>query len=194
MSRLHDLYSQTLKVRLKTELGLANVHQVPKLTKVVVAVGLGKGLSDQRYFEVASNTVRKITGQQPIATRAARSIAGFKLREGAQVGLKVTLRGERMYEFVDRLVNLVLPRTRDFRGLSAKAFDGAGNYHLGLADQSVFPELTYDETTLLHGLQITLVIDTPSVEASRRLLESFGFPFEKEMAGATKTKAEVGRG
>ncbi len=131
-------------------------------------------------MEVATNTLRKITGQHPVETLAKNSIAGFKLREGNKVGLKVTLRGDRMYEFTDRIITLVLPRLRDFHGVKASAFDGQGNYSLGFVDQSVFPELSFEETTTPHGLQVVFVINGKSKEHSRALLEKFGMPFEKE--------------
>jgi large subunit ribosomal protein L5 len=131
-------------------------------------------------MEIATNTLVKITGQQPVQTTARKSIAGFKLREGNKIGLKVTLRGDRMYEFMDRFINIVLPRLRDFHGVSAKAFDKAGNYSIGMIDQSAFPELTFEETTTPHGIQINFVIKSESAAHSRVLLEKFGMPFEKE--------------
>jgi large subunit ribosomal protein L5 len=165
---------------LQTELNLKNPHQVPRLEKVVLNVGLGRAKDDKRAMEVATNTLRKITGQQPVETVAKNSIAGFKLREGNKIGLKVTLRGDRMYEFSDRLINIVLPRLRDFHGVSRKAFDGQGNFSLGLTDQSVFPELTFEETTSPHGLQVIFVINCEEKVHGRALLEKFGMPFEKE--------------
>lgn len=178
MSRLQERYQQDVVPNLRQELGVANVHQVPRIQKVVLNVGLGKASSDKRMFEVATDTLRKITGQQPVTTKAKQSVAGFKLREGQNIGLKVTLRRGHMYDFLERVVNVVLPRIRDFRGLSPKAFDPQGNYSIGLSDQSVFPELTYEDTTMTHGLQINIVIDSPSPEASKRMLELLGFPFE----------------
>jgi large subunit ribosomal protein L5 len=147
---------------------------------VIVNVGLGRAKDDKKIMEVAVNTVRKITGQQPVETIARMSIASFKLREGNKVGLKVTLRDERMYEFTDRLINIVLPRLRDFHGVSAKAFDDQGNYSIGFTDQSVFPELTFEETSNVHGLQVVFVIKAQEPAHSRALLEKFGVPFEKE--------------
>lgn len=179
-ARLRTMYNDTIAAELKTELGLGNVHQIPRLQKIVINVGLGRAKDDKRAMEVATNTVRKITGQQPIETVAKNSIAGFKLREGNKIGLKVTLRGENMYEFIDRLITVVLPRLRDFHGVSAKAFDRQGNYSLGMTDQSVFPELTFEETTTVHGLQIVFVIKAMEQAHSRVLLEKFGMPFEKE--------------
>lgn len=178
-ARMKDLYNSTYAKELKDELKLTNAHQVPRLEKIVVNVGLGKAKDDKKLLEIASNTVRKITGQQPIETVARLSIASFKLREGNKIGLKVTLRGERMYEFMDRIITVVLPRLRDFHGVPTKAFDGQGNYSLGLTDQSVFPELTFDETTTLHGLQINFVIKNVDADHSKALLTKFGMPFEK---------------
>ncbi|MDB5166783.1 MAG: ribosomal protein [Candidatus Saccharibacteria bacterium] len=180
LSRLHGLYNDTFAAELVTELKLDNVHQVPKLEKIVINVGLGKAKDDKRMMEVATNTVRKITGQQPVQTIAKNSIAGFKLREGNVIGLKATLRGERMYEMADRLISIVLPRLRDFHGVSAKAFDKQGNYSLGMTDQSVFPELTFEETTTAHGMQFVFVINAQEQAHARALLEKFGMPFEKE--------------
>jgi len=177
--RMKDLYLSTYASELKTELGLANVHQIPRLEKIVVNVGLGRAKDDKKLLEIASNTVRKITGQQPLETVARLSIASFKLREGNKIGLKVTLRGDRMYEFMDRIITVVLPRLRDFHGVSAKAFDRQGNYSLGLTDQSVFPELTFEETTTLHGLQINFVVRNVNADHSRALFTKFGMPFEK---------------
>lgn len=178
--RLKVLYHKELVKQLQKELELANPHQVPRLEKVVVNVGLGKAKDDKKAMEVATNTLRKITGQQPVETVAKKAIAGFKLREGNKIGLKVTLRDERMYEFMDRLINIIMPRLRDFHGVSAKAFDKSGNYSIGLIDQSVFPELTFDETTHTHGLQAVFVIKAQDKAHARALLEKFGMPFEKE--------------
>jgi large subunit ribosomal protein L5 len=179
-ARLKQLYNQKLVAELQKELKLENVNQVPKLEKIVVNVGLGKAKDDKKLMTVASNTLRKITGQQPMETTARLSIASFKLREGNKIGLKVTLRNDQMYEFTDRLINIVLPRLRDFHGVSAKAFDDQGNYSLGLVDQSAFPELSFEETTTPHGLQVIFVIKAHRPADSRALLEKFGMPFEKE--------------
>jgi len=179
--RLKALYSTQYSKELQAELGLENIHQVPKLEKIVVSVGIGKNKDDKRHYEVVRNTVTKITGQYPVDRMAKKSIAGFKIRAGMnRVGLSVTLRDARMYEFLDRLVNVALPRVRDFHGVGAKGFDKAGNYNLGIIEQSIFPELTFEETQLLHGMQITFVIGNGSKENSRALLEKFGVPFEKE--------------
>lgn len=179
-ARLRVEYNGKLSKELQKELGLKNPHQVPKLEKIVVNIGLGKAKDDKKVLEVATNTLRKITGQQPVVTVAKNSIAGFKLREGNKVGLKVTLRGDKMYEFADRVINTVLPRLRDFHGVSKKAFDGQGNYSIGFVDQSVFPELSFEETTTTHGLQVIFVIKCEQKEHARALLEKFGTPFEKE--------------
>lgn len=179
-ARLRVQYETVIAKALQQELGLDNPHQVPKLVKVVINSGLGTAKDDKKIIEVATNTLRKITGQQPVPTYAKVSIASFKLREGNKIGLKVTLRGERMYEFTDRIISIVLPRFRDFHGVSAKAFDKQGNYALGFTDQSVFPELSFEETTTPHGLQVIFVINCQQKEHARALLEKFGMPFEKE--------------
>ncbi|MBX6333955.1 50S ribosomal protein L5 [Candidatus Saccharibacteria bacterium] len=178
--RLREAYKTKFVAELQKELGLENLHQVPRLEKITINVGLGKAKDDKRVFEAAANTLTKITGQKPVETVARKSIAGFKLREGNKIGLKVTLRGDRMYEFLDRLITLVLPRLRDFHGVSAKAFDRQGNYAIGLTDQSVFPELSFEDTTVAHGLQVVFTISGGNPAHSRALLEKFGMPFEKE--------------
>ncbi len=178
--RLSELYKTQLIKELEKELDLKNVNMVPKLEKIVINVGLGKAKDDKRIMEVATNTLRKITGQQPVETMAKMSIASFKLREGNKIGLKVTLRNDRMYEFMDRVINIVLPRLRDFHGVSNRAFDKQGNFSLGFVDQSVFPELSFEETTTAHGLQINFVIKAAKPEHARVLLSKFGMPFAKE--------------
>lgn len=178
--RMKRLYSDSWAKELQDELKLDNVHEVPRLEKIVVNVGLGRAKDDKRLLEVAENTLVKITGQKPIQTVAKQSIASFKLREGSKIGLKVTLRDARMYEFADRFINLVMPRLRDFHGVKAKAFDKQGNYSIGMIDQSVFPELTYEDTTTPHGLQVTFDIKSKNPKHTRALLEKFGMPFEKE--------------
>jgi large subunit ribosomal protein L5 len=178
-AKLKSLYNDEIAKKLQKDLGLSNIHEIPRLEKIIVNVGLGKAKDEKRLLEVASNTVSKITGQQPIQTTAKKSIASFKLREGNKIGLKVTLRDERMYEFADRVINIVLPRLRDFHGVSEKAFDRQGNYSLGFTDQSVFPELSYEETSTPHGMQLIFVMKAKSPEHSRALLEAFGLPFQK---------------
>ena len=179
--RLKALYDGTYKKELQAELGLSNIHQVPKLEKIVVSVGLGKNKDDKRHYEVVKNTLTKITGQAPVDRMAKKSIAGFKIRAGMnRIGVSVTLRGARMYEFMDRFINVAMPRIRDFHGVGLKAFDKGGNYNVGITEQSIFPELTFEETQVLHGLQVTFVIENQDVAHSRALLEKFGMPFEKE--------------
>lgn len=179
-ARLKVLYNTQYVAELQKELELKNINDVPKIEKITLNVGLGRAKDDKKMIEVATNTLKKITGQQPIQTVAKLSIASFKLREGNVIGLKVTLRGEHMYEFLDRLVNIVLPRLRDFHGVSNKAFDRQGNYSIGLTEQSVFPELTFEETTTPHGLQAVISIKAKEPAHARALLVKFGMPFEKE--------------
>ncbi len=178
--RLQEAYTSKFVSELQKELELKNVHEVPRLEKIVVNVGLGRAKEDKKTIEAAKNTLRKITGQAPVETVAKNSIAGFKLREGNMIGLKLTLRGARMYEFMDRLINIVLPRLRDFHGVPVKAFDKQGNYSIGMTDQSVFPELTFEETTTAHGLQVVFVVKAGERDHSKALLSKFGMPFEKE--------------
>src|SRR5688572_30332180 len=179
-TRLRDQYNTTIAAELMKELGLKNAHQVPRLEKITLNVGLGKAKDDKKMFEAATNTLTKIAGQKPVETVAKKSIASFKLREGNKIGLKVTLRGNKMYEFLDRLITLVLPRLRDFHGVSPRAFDRQGNFAIGLSDQSVFPELSFEETTTVHGLQVVFTIRCNKPSDARALLEKFGMPFEKE--------------
>ena len=179
--RLKALYKDTFVKELQAELKLANVNQVPKLEKIVVSAGIGKQKDDKHFYEVVKNTLVKITGQAPVDRMAKKSIATFKIRAGLnRVGISVTLRDARMYEFMDRLVNVSMPRIRDFHGVSAKAFDKSGNYNLGIIEQSIFPELTFEETQTIHGLQVTFVIRGGNAANSRALLEKFGIPFEKQ--------------
>ena len=180
-ARLKTLYSTELVPRLQKELELINVHEVPKLEKIVINVGLGKNKDDKHYHEVVVSTLRKITGQQPIDRMAKKSIATFKIRRGMnRIGVSVTLRDARMYEFLDRLISVVLPRLRDFHGVSNKTFDKAGNYSIGMTEQSVFPELGFEDTTTLHGLQVNFVINAKERAHAKALLQAFGMPFEKE--------------
>ena len=179
--RLKALYSANYARELQAELKLKNIHQVPKIEKIVVSVGIGKNKDDKRHYEVVKNTITKITGQAPVDRMAKKSIATFKIRAKLnRIGICVTLRGARMYEFLDRFVNISLPRVRDFHGVSAKSFDKSGNYNLGIVEQSIFPELSFEETQILHGLQITFVISGGNAAYSRALLEKFGIPFEKQ--------------
>lgn len=177
--RLKEAYVKEYAGELRKELNLANINEVPKLEKIVINVGLGKAKDEKRLLEVAVNTLRKITGQRPIETVSKKSIASFKLREGSKIGVSVTLRDAKMYEFADRFINIVLPRLRDFHGVSNRSFDKQGNYSLGLSDQSVFPELSYEDTATPHGIQVTFTVRCKSPEHSKKLLEKFGMPFEK---------------
>ncbi|MDR0397685.1 MAG: 50S ribosomal protein L5 [Candidatus Nomurabacteria bacterium] len=180
--RLKALYNDKIVAELEKELGVANVNEVPRLAKIVVSSGIGKKKDDKRFHDIVENTITKITGQAPVDRLAKRSVATFKIRKGmgAPIGVVVTLRGAKMYEFLDRLVNVALPRVRDFHGVSAKAFDKSGNYNLGIGEQSIFAELSFEETQVLHGLEVTFVIKNGSAEGSKLLLEKFGMPFERK--------------
>ena len=180
--RLKELYQKEGIKKLQKELGLENVNQVPKLEKVVVSCGVGKKREDKRYTETVALTLEKITGQHATSRLAKKSIATFKIRKGmgAPIGYLTTLRGAKMYEFVDRLINVALPHVRDFHGVKRNAFDGQGNYSLGITEQTVFPEITFEDAAVLHGLEVTFIIKNGSKEGSTKLLELFGMPFEKE--------------
>lgn len=177
---LQQRYGEDLRGQLRNELKLTNVNQVPRLTKVVVSVGLGRAKEDKKMFDAAASTLAKITGQRAVTQNARKSIASFKLREGQPIGLKVTLRGQRMYEFTERLIHVVLPRVRDFHGVPSKSFDKQGNYSLGFVDQSIWPELSFEDTATPHGIEVTFVIAAESTEHAKTLLSSFGLPFSKE--------------
>ena len=176
--RLKERYRQELVPRLQRELGLANPMQVPRLEKVVINMGIGDALKDARMLEAAVEDLATITGQKPVVTKARKSIAGFKLREGAAIGAKVTLRGDRMWEFVDRLIATAVPRIRDFRGLNPRAFDGHGDYTLGLTEQLIFPEIDYDKVAKVRGMDITIVTTAESDAEGRALLIALGFPLQ----------------
>ncbi len=180
--RLKELYNSEYKSKLQEELGLTNVNQVPELKKVVISCGVGKKREDKRFMETVELTLSKITGQAPTSRKAKKSIATFKIRKGmgAPVGYLVTLRNDKMYEFVDRLINIALPHVRDFHGVSRTAFDKDGNYNLGLKEQTVFPEITFEDASAIHGLEITFIIKNGSKEGSYKLLELFGMPFTRE--------------
>ena len=180
--RLKALYNNELKAKLMKELGLRNINQVPELRKVVVSSGVGKKREDKKFTETVELTLAKITGQAPTSRLAKKSIATFKIRKGmgAPVGYLVTLRNDKMYEFVDRLINIALPHVRDFHGVSRTAFDAKGNYNLGLKEQTVFPEITFEDASALHGLEITFIIKNGTKEGSTKLLELFGMPFMRE--------------
>lgn len=181
--RLQERYRGEILGTLMNEFSYQNVMQVPRLTKVVLNIGLGEAVSNARALEAASTDLANIAGQHPVVTRAKKSIAQFKIREGMAVGLMVTLRGNRMYEFVDKLISVALPRIRDFRGVSGEAFDGRGNYNLGLREQVMFPEIEYDKIDRLRGMEITVVTTAKTDEEAKRLLELFGMPFTKPAAG-----------
>ena len=180
--RLKALYNKELKAKLQKELGLLNINQVPELSKVVVSAGVGKKREDKRFTETVELTLEKITGQKATSRLAKKSIASFKIRKGmgAPVGYLVTLRNDKMYEFVDRLINIALPHVRDFHGVSREAFDAQGNYNLGLKEQTVFPEITFEDASVMHGLEVTFIIKNGSKEGSTKLLELFGMPFVRE--------------
>ena len=180
--RLKVRYRDELVASLKDQLGLGNVMQVPRLEKVVLNVGVGDAVKDGRQLDAAVDDLTTITGQKPIVTKARKSIAGFKLRQGMPIGAKVTLRGDRMWEFVDRLVSLALPRIRDFRGLDPKGFDGRGNFTLGVTEQLIFPEIDYDKVLQVRGMDITVVTTAPDDDQGRALLVALGFPFAGELA------------
>ncbi len=181
MPRLKKLYNDEIAKKLQKELGLDNINQVPKLEKVVISSGVGKKREDKRFTETVELTLTKITGQATTSRLAKKSIATFKIRKGmgAPVGYLTTLRNDKMYEFVDRLINIALPHVRDFHGVPRNSFDKQGNYSLGLKEQTVFPEITFEDAAVLHGLEITFIIKNGSKEGSTKLLEAFGMPFEK---------------
>ena len=177
MARLQELYKEKLVPQLNESLGCANVMEIPKITKITLNMGIGEAVANKKVIENAVEDLTKISGQKPVVTHARKSVAGFKIREGWPIGCKVTLRGERMYEFLDRLVNIAIPRIRDFRGLSPKSFDGRGNYTMGVKEQIIFPEIDYDKIDALRGMDITITTSAASDDAGRALLTAFNFPF-----------------
>jgi large subunit ribosomal protein L5 len=179
MTRLHDFYRETVVPKLTKDLGVKNPMQVPRITKITVNMGVGEAVADRKVVDAAAADLGKITGQKPLITKSKKAIAAFKLREGLPIGCKVTLRGERMYEFLDRLISVAMPRIRDFRGVSARAFDGRGNYTLGVKEQIIFPEIQYDQIDQLRGMDITITTTAANNEQGRALLEAFNFPFRK---------------
>ncbi|HOS96691.1 MAG TPA: 50S ribosomal protein L5 [Deltaproteobacteria bacterium] len=179
MARFKEYYVKEIMPALKAEYGYSNVNQIPRIVKIVLNMGLGEAVADVKIIDKAVDELTLIAGQKPVVRKARKSIASFKLREGMPVGCSVTLRGGRMYEFLDRLINAVLPRVRDFRGVPPKGFDGRGNYTMGLADQSVFPEIDYDAIDKLRGMNITIVTTAGSDDEGRSLLAAFGMPFRK---------------
>jgi len=179
--RLKQKYNDEVKGALKTELDLGNVMQVPRIEKIVINMGVGRATQQPSLLEGAVKNLTRISGQKPVVTKARDSIAGFKLREGQSIGCKVTLRGDRMWEFFDRLVSVAIPRIRDFRGLPATSWDGRGNYTFGLAEQVVFPEIDYDKIDAPRGMDITIVTTAETNEQGKALLDAFGFPFKREV-------------
>lgn len=178
MPRLKEKYKTEVVPYLEKELGLTNVNEVPRLLKIVVNMGVGEAAGDAKQLDHAVEDLRVITGQQPAITRAKKSIAGFKIREGQPIGAKVTLRGDRMWEFMDRLISTAIPRVRDFRGLSTSSFDGRGNYSMGVTEQLIFPEIDYDKIDRTRGMDITFVTTAHDNEAALALLSALGFPFK----------------
>jgi len=184
--RLKKLYFQKVIPEMMKEFQLKNVMEVPRIEKIVINMGVGEAAQDPSYLEQAMEDLALITGQKPAVTKAKKSVSGFKVRKGMAIGCKVTLRGDRMYEFLDRLINIALPRVRDFRGLSRNSFDGQGNYTFGLSEQYVFPEIDLDKSTRTLGMDITIVTNTDDDELALALLEKFNFPFRRERKGGSK--------
>jgi large subunit ribosomal protein L5 len=182
--RLQKMYQEEIVPQLAEKLGRKNPHSIPRIEKIVVSMGVGSAISDKKHIEEATSALAEITGQKPVRCKAKKSIAAFRLREGLEIGAKVTLRRARMYEFLDRLISLALPRVRDFRGLNPDAFDGMGNYSLGLSEQLVFPELNPDKYLRVQGMNITICSSTDSNDECRELLRSFGMPFRRDGATA----------
>ncbi len=179
MARLQEFYKEKVVPELKASLGLDNVMEVPKITKITVNMGVGEAVADKKAMESAVSDLTALSGQKPLVTRSRKSVASFKMREGMPIGCKVTLRGVRMYEFLDRLISVAIPRVRDFRGLSAKSFDGRGNYTFGVKEQIIFPEIEYDKIDAIRGMDITITTNARDDKQGRALLESFNFPFRK---------------
>lgn len=180
MSELQSYYAEQIAPKLKEKFGFSNVHQIPKLKKIVLNMGLGEAIQNIKILESAVDELMSIAGQKPVVTRAKKSIAAFKLREGMPIGVMVTLRRQRMYDFFYKLVNIALPRVRDFRGISAKAFDGAGNYSLGIKEHIIFPEIDYDKIDKIKGMNISIVTSAETDDQGRELLTMMGMPFRKK--------------
>ena len=178
-SRIQEKYNSEFVPKLMEQFSYKNVNEVPRLDKITLSMGIGQAIENNKRIEAATKDLGTISGQKAVVTKAKSSVAGFKLREGVPIGAKVTLRGTRMYEFLDRLINLAIPRIRDFRGFPTRSFDGSGNYSLGLAEQMVFPEINIDEVEFVQGLNITITVDRSTDEESQVLLGLFGFPFRK---------------
>ena len=180
MSRLQEQYKTELAGEIQKKLGLTNSQEVPRITKITLNMGVGGAIADKKVLEKARADMEKISGQRPVTRLARRSVATFKIRDGMPIGCKVTLRRERMYEFLDRLVNIAIPRIRDFRGLNPKSFDRQGNYSMGVTEQIIFPEINYDEIDAIRGMDITITTTARNAEEGRALLEAFNFPFKKQ--------------
>ena len=179
MARLQEFYRETVVPRLRADLKIENAMQVPRITKITINMGVGEAVADRKVMDAAVTDLTKISGQKPLITKSRKAIASFKLRAGLAVGAKVTLRGARMYEFLDRLINIAMPRIRDFRGVSARSFDGQGNYSLGVKEQIIFPEIQYDQVDQIRGMDITITTTAMDNRHGRALLEAFNFPFRK---------------
>ena len=179
MARLQEKYRDEMIAQIKEKLGLENVMEVPRITKITLNMGVGEAVADRKVLDNAIGDMEKISGQKAVKTLARKSVAGFKIRDGYPIGCKVTLRRERMYEFLDRLVNIAIPRIRDFRGLNPKSFDGRGNYSMGVQEQIIFPEINYDQIDAIRGLDITISTTARNDKEGRALLEAFNFPFKK---------------
>jgi large subunit ribosomal protein L5 len=179
MARLYEQYREELHKQIQEKLGFKNPMQVPRITKITLNMGVGEAVADRKVLDHAMSDMERISGQKPIRTLARKSVAGFKIRDGYPIGCKVTLRRERMYEFLDRLVNIAIPRIRDFRGLNGRSFDGQGNYSLGVQEQIIFPEVNYDQVDAIRGMDITISTTARNAEEGRALLEAFNFPFKK---------------
>jgi large subunit ribosomal protein L5 len=179
MARLQQFYKETVVPKLKADLNIVNPMQIPKITKITVNMGVGEAVADKKVMDAAVTDLTKITGQKPLVTKSRKAIASFKIREGLAIGCKVTLRGARMYEFLDRLITIAMPRIRDFRGMSARSFDGQGNYSMGVKEQIIFPEIQYDQIDQVRGMDITITTTATDNRQGRALLEAFSFPFRK---------------
>jgi len=179
MARLQQFYNETVVPKLKADLKIDNPMQIPKITKITVNMGVGEAVADKKVMEAAVTDLQKITGQKPLVTKSRKAIASFKIRAGLPIGCKVTLRGARMYEFLDRLISIAMPRIRDFRGVSARSFDGQGNYSMGVKEQIIFPEIQYDQIDQVRGMDITITTTATDNRQGRALLEAFNFPFRK---------------
>jgi len=179
MSRLQEYYRETVVPQLQERLGISNPMRVPKITKITINMGVGEAVGDKKILDNAVADMTRISGQKPVIRNARKSVAGFKIREGFPIGAKVTLRRERMYEFLDRLVNIAIPRVRDFRGLNPRSFDTQGNYSMGVREQIIFPEIDYDQIDEIRGMDITITTTATNPEEGRALLEAFNFPFKK---------------